>query len=653
MPQVYGKRRQNRPNFSHIFADTPTPEKGHPETNPWPLPDETVRVEDPISTCALETDLQNLSIHGERELSLISASATPSDIPSPVRRLRRKALQDSDGNVRRSPRIKKKYEDDDSSTSPTRKAFERTERRDAGPQARTPSREATDSSAPSSVQVSEVLTPTLPLDEALSHSLLLPSCPSILPADVQLHVAPLLNLTSTTPTSFSNWASQLTTHFAITKIAEASYGEVYRLSLQEPHPDFNTAHESVLKLIALKPPTPQLDKLTCRQRERVAAMSSPEAVASEVRLLKHMSPTPGFAQFRDLRIISGAMPAPFVIAWRSYDKNVKKSEFPDPGRKQAYAEDQLWAVVEMQDAGDDLEDKSVPSIFVVWDIFWAVACALAKGEVASGFEHRDLHTGNVCVRWPDVFHKGTLQAGWRDKKLGLTGVDVTLIDYTLSRAQVSSDGAQDDLAYLDLEKDLDVFEGDGDKDYQYDIYRYMRSAVLYGDAVADIEPPSLSTVPRSRRGKQKDPWRAHNPVTNLIWLHFILYKLTEQLEEWPSSLPAKKRKAMPKEEYTAALDLEGKVHELWALLDLEAMKERWVDEGVGSAAGLVGWAVEEGWLGADDVLGCGGNEEEVGEFAQTEEGLEQEMARLDIGKGSDGACHEATKARRGRPRKAR
>lgn len=171
---------------------------------------------------------------------------------------------------------------------------------------------------------------------------------------------------------------------------------------------FTKADESVLKLIALKAP-PSKSTLTAAQKRKQAAMSAIDHVASEVRLLKRMSPVPGFTNFRDVRIVQGRLPTHFVKAWKDYDENVKKSLFPDPSRKNTYEETQLWAVVEMQDAGTDLEtvleiEKTVDdeeveeenfpqrpewrqiSVWAAWDIFWKAACAIAKGEGWAEFE---------------------------------------------------------------------------------------------------------------------------------------------------------------------------------------------------------------------------------------------------------------------------
>ena len=67
----------------------------------------------------------------------------------------------------------------------------------------------------------------------------------------------------------------------------------------------------------------------------------------------------------------------------------------------------------------------------------------------------------------------------RDKKqhqshrsVGHSNLNITIIDYTLSRAEIESkivDDAETRTAYLDLERDLALFAGSGE--YQYDVYR--------------------------------------------------------------------------------------------------------------------------------------------------------------------------------------
>lgn len=232
------------------------------------------------------------------------------------------------------------------------------------------------------------------------------------------HCSSLLELTAYPVSSFSEWANDLSEDFSLVKIAEASFGEVYRLSLQPEAAEdtdlpLSKNDESVLKVIALTQPTEILPK-NKRDRERALKkaenMSKPDDVASELKLLQRLSDIPGFTNFRDLRVLKGRPPAPFAAAFTAFNESQKAAKkelsiFPDPAKKASYSKDQLWAVIEMQDAGTDLEKlvaQGISSnIWVVWDIFWQVVLALAKGEEEAEFEHRDLHLGNICVRTPE------------------------------------------------------------------------------------------------------------------------------------------------------------------------------------------------------------------------------------------------------------
>lgn len=159
------------------------------------------------------------------------------------------------------------------------------------------------------------------------------------------HCARLLELSSHGVTHFPEWANQLSNHFTIAKIAEASFGEVYRLSLLEQLSGFSSKDESVFKIIALRPPESALPKEK-RKRDAVLkkaeSMSTPDDVANEVKLLQRMSSIPGFTNFRDVRVIRGRPLSMFVKAFKEFNaaqKSRKKelSHFLDPAKKASYA----------------------------------------------------------------------------------------------------------------------------------------------------------------------------------------------------------------------------------------------------------------------------------------------------------------------------
>jgi len=151
----------------------------------------------------------------------------------------RKALASRDGNSRgpRKPRVAKEEEP----------GFSK-EKLDTAKNQEVPQIKTTSHSATLPLQ-RPLITPHLP------ESLLQPD-PTCDP-----YISPLISLTNdqTSPITFSEWSESLCSYFHISKIAEASYGEVYRLSLLAPHPQFTSADESVLKVLALKP-SPSLAK---------------------------------------------------------------------------------------------------------------------------------------------------------------------------------------------------------------------------------------------------------------------------------------------------------------------------------------------------------------------------------------------------------
>ena len=421
---------------------------------------------------------------------------------------------------------------------------------------------------------------------------------------VDPHIAPLLSLcydsSNQSPIPFSSWSATLEPHFNIVKIAEASYGEVYRLCLKRTHPKFTTSDESVLKILPLKPPPTSTRKKTAAQLHREQLMSEVKNVASEVQLLQRMSPIPGFTNFRGVIVLRGRPSKGFVDAWKTFDKAQPKGEksvFPDPGKRSSYGEGQLWAVIEMQDAGSDLEHVSLDTVWEVWDVFWGVALSLGKGEEEAKFEHRDLHLGNICVRSSrkDEKVEETTVRDIKRKKMGFTGLETTIIDYTLSRAEM---GSGEQVAYLDLEQQEDLFEQDASKDYQYEIYRRMRSAVYHGKPTEQHEQPE-DTANYSRSG-----WKDFHPLTSLVWLHFVLHKLLDGPIRWPSedmdaTLAALHHSEDRRRAQRLAASLERALIQLQKLLDLGNMPT----EGLGTVRDLIAVALEEGWLKESDVVG--------------------------------------------------
>jgi serine/threonine-protein kinase haspin len=210
--------------------------------------------------------------------------------------------------------------------------------------------------------------------------------------------------------------------------------------------------------------------------------TSIEEIVSEVKMLKYLDPIPGFARFREIHVVQGRFPESFQNAWDHYKKTKDDCMNPNPSNKRAYPDTQLWAIIEMDDAGCELEKFAWSSIFQIYDIFWGVAMALARAEEYALFEHRDLHLGNVCIR-------STRQDGCMDPPteqdiarhssssgFGFSSIETTIIDYSLSRAELrltDDPSGMIEVASSDLDKKqlFDAIGQDEDEIMQRNTYR--------------------------------------------------------------------------------------------------------------------------------------------------------------------------------------
>lgn len=258
------------------------------------------------------------------------------------------------------------------------------------------------------------------------------------------------------------WKDVLPHGSTITKIAEASYAEVYRVTTK-------SFESSIIKILQLRVPADEASY-------EIETANVVENVVSEIRIMNALTEVPGFVTFKGTYIVQG--PPTKQIA-DAHDAHLEKlhedgyedgSNFPHPGL--AFNEHSTFLVLELGDAGSVLESIPMADNDQVWDVLLGVVMALSRAEITSKFEHRDLHENNVCVRTaerrslPD--HKNIAKTN-PELKFGFSGLTVTLIDYGLSRALLNSG----DVIYNDLESDLEVFHSveKGVAGIQFDTYR--------------------------------------------------------------------------------------------------------------------------------------------------------------------------------------
>lgn len=83
------------------------------------------------------------------------------------------------------------------------------------------------------------------------------------------------------------------------------------------------------------------------------------------------------------------------------------------------------------------------------------------------FEHRDLHWGNVLLSMVDRNATVTFRLDGKNYEVATRGMQVAIIDFTLSR--IECDGV---VIFNDLSLDPELFTADGD--YQFEVYKLMQ-----------------------------------------------------------------------------------------------------------------------------------------------------------------------------------
>ncbi|KAF9576336.1 hypothetical protein EC968_009310 [Mortierella alpina] len=223
-------------------------------------------------------------------------------------------------------------------------------------------------------------------------------------------------------------------------------------------------------------------------------------------------------------VVRGKYPKPLLAAWDRF----RKANGTESWRPDIYPKNQLYCIILLPYGGTDLEHCPLANWKQAWSVLTQIAASLESKEQAPfWFEHRDLHWGNILVKTtrqenvvfarrdsdrddPHPTKGSSLDLGARHehRTIPTFGIVVQMIDFTLARVQ----GDKGNLIYMDLEKDQDLFRGQGD--YQFEIYRKMRKQI----------------------GKD---WAASCPRTNLYWLHYIADKLVNEKElDIPSSYPS-------------------------------------------------------------------------------------------------------------------
>lgn len=195
-------------------------------------------------------------------------------------------------------------------------------------------------------------------------------------------------------------------------------------------------------------------------------------------------------------------------------------------------------------------------------------------------QHRDLHEGNLCVR-----QTGKPQSKQDENacQFGYSGLDITILDYGLSRAEDMEANGNDVAAIAyDLEKDLGIFTSTHAP--QCKVYRQMRSFLLEGDRVC--LPPKSHTKPYESGFDGPISWTGYYPYTNVLWLAYIYQYLVDNFTGDKKEL----------------LQFRRTTKEFWSHLNPEAPR---AILSFSSAGDAVRYAVEAGWITEEQLAGGG------------------------------------------------
>ncbi|KAL7946283.1 hypothetical protein V8C42DRAFT_344138 [Trichoderma barbatum] len=358
----------------------------------------------------------------------------------------------------------------------------------------------------------------------------------------------------------------------IVKIAEASSAEVYRIT--------NKRGTSIIKAIRLPSPIKALTKTQVASGLIDEEPHSEGDVNNELQISEWLSDVPGFAVYKERYIVQGRTTMELLEAHQTVQKKMKRE---DPGRAQyypspsRYLDDTRFLVVELGDAGKSLENWQLDSADQLWDIFLLEAIALARAEEVAMFEHRDLHEGNLCVKQARPPRQRNPKA---DGFFGYSGLEITILDYGLSRAEDLTNDDSTPIVY-DLERDLSLFTSTYNP--QCKVYRQMRSFLLRADR--EWLPPEAHHVPYAKGIDGPLSWDAYAPYTNVLWLAYTYEYLVDHFEGSKKELREFKKETA----------------ELWKYLNPNAPKDV---PSFGCAADVACFALESGWIRQEELLGA-------------------------------------------------
>ncbi|RMZ91526.1 hypothetical protein DV736_g1258, partial [Chaetothyriales sp. CBS 134916] len=414
--------------------------------------------------------------------------------------------------------------------------------------------------------------------------------------------------------SFPAFSSRLLLKFNVRKSGEGSFSECLLLEHKE-----NPSDVAVLKIIPFNLSGSRSSSTSHNLDDgSTITDSTVSAVLREIKILSALSAYHGFTAVRSCHVVRGPWHEGFLEAYHAFHKN-----HPDlalnPLPSERWDDKMIYGVIEMDNAGMDLEKLAKPSAFQVYDAFWMTTVLLAVVERELEFEHRDLHMSNILYREHipgkglDISH--AVVRGMKDHEpdvlLGLTNLKITIIDYTMSRLRVKADNDYNDddengqdnhvlfspdsawsTASCERERDTDLdslkHNLDVDDHQTRTGLRIHRLVSLHHQANTSPKPHTHN--PHDDNSSNK--WHAHLPATTTLWLAHTLHQLLKQAGSRPRHVPGSS---------TEAKKLQTRIwKQLREVLETIDRDDPAALNG-GGAVELLNTGMEKGWIRERDV----------------------------------------------------
>jgi serine/threonine-protein kinase haspin len=386
---------------------------------------------------------------------------------------------------------------------------------------------------------------------------------------------------------FPTYGLSMAKYYYCTKIAEGGFSDVYTFEPKDTIAATQVQNEggSVLKIVFfnLDPPDGNGD------------WPYLALVLHEVKVLRRLSEVPGFVHCRGVRIAQGNYPDILSDTFEDFKKIAPLAEAQNPNPAQEPLQDKLYAILEMSNVGKPIEYLDQLTCFQAFDIFWTVTLSLATAEALLEFEHRDLHVGNICYKPRSITEShidisdDLLDSMTSENKpksrLGLSNMEITIIDFTLSRMK-HEDGS---ITYSDMTRFENVYVDPSFgtlEDHQFLAYARVRDCAV---KMQQQEIAAQQGTANNDNVIARDKYERYNPRSNVVWMAYLAEKIRRSERLW--------RVDEGEERVAGALEAE-----MWRALEgvLAVVADDEVGA-LGSAGEVVALGVEKGWLSVEDV----------------------------------------------------